>query len=81
MAKPDIFQKRHVTLQTIPYLCGDISSARVSLDGGVLARGEVVWTIEEVELTRSAKLTCAFVESVGIISLEPARLVRAGTSL
>ena len=76
MVKPEIFQKPYVALGHIPYVCGE-SSSGTSGAGGVLSRGQTVWTAESYEPRRAENLTSVFVEDIGVISLDPHWLVRA----
>ncbi len=77
MSRPETFQERYVTLHTAPYICGDGSSEPAALSGGVLKRGEIVWTKTNLEPNRQLRSTPAFVDGVGIITLDAKRLVRA----
>ena len=77
MARPETFHQRYVTFHPAPYLCGDGSSEPAALHGGVLRRGEIVWTKDSIDPHGRLRSTSAFVDGVGIITLDPRRLVRA----
>ena len=74
MFRPETFQQPYVALRNIPYVYGDSSSGQESPSGGVLGAGQTVWT-KEFKLKKSCSAT-AFVEGVGIVSLDPRWLVR-----
>jgi len=73
----DAFQNAYVTLRNIPYLCEDASPLEGTLSGGVLATGQMVWTREVYEFENRPQSTIAFVEDIGIVSLDPRWLVRS----
>ena len=77
MFKPEAFQQPYVALRNIPYQCGDPSAKGATPSGGVLGRGQTVWTKENYELKTYPRTTTAFVDDIGIISLDPRWLVRA----
>lgn len=71
MAKPQSYKYSYVALHSIPYIEADeVHSANC---GGVLGRGEVVWT-PHLHQQRASQVT-AYVDSVGVISLDPRWLV------
>ncbi len=77
MSRPEAFHQQYVALHNIPYLCGDGSGSGTPSSGGVLGRGQMVWTEEIRQPSTPAKPTAAFVEGIGIISLDPRWLARA----
>ncbi len=77
MLRPDVYRQPHVALQHIPYICGGGSTIRDSSSGGVLGRGQTVWTSDNCQSKTYQSLTSAFVEGIGIVSLDPRWLVRA----
>ncbi len=71
MAKPGSFKYSYVALHNIPYIeAGESYSASC---GGVLGRGEVVWT-DHLHQEDPSRVK-AFLESVGVVSLDPRWLV------
>ena len=77
LSKPEAFQKQHVAFRHIPYVCDEAANDRSSHTGGVIGRGETVWTTETFETGHCPASAKVFVESVGVISLDPRWLVRA----
>ncbi|MBE7157991.1 MAG: hypothetical protein INR62_06085 [Rhodospirillales bacterium] len=76
MLKPDAFQKPFVALRNIPYLYGEPAS-RDHLQGGVLRQGQTVWTKSTAVPSREVRSEAAFVEGVGVVSLDPHWLIPA----
>lgn len=76
MLKPEAFQQPFVALRNIPYLCG-VPEDRDHSQGGVLCQGQKVWIQSGAVPDRTLKLEAAFVEDVGIVSLDPHWLVPA----
>lgn len=76
MLKPDAFQQPFVALRNIPYLYGDPSN-RDHLQGGVLRQGQTVWTKLTAVPERHVRAAAAFVEGVGVVSLDPHWLIPA----
>ena len=74
MLKPESFTQPYVAIRNIPYVCGDTRSEEV---GGVLSRGQLVWTEAAYEPKGYHSSTTAFVEEIGLISLYTGWLVRA----
>jgi hypothetical protein len=72
-----VFRNAYVTLRNISYLCEDASIEGGSLSGGVLGTGQTVWTREVYEPYNRPRSTTAFVQGIGIVSLDPRWLVRA----
>ena len=79
MDKPEAFGQANVALHNIPYVCGDGSTGQVSSFGGVLQRGRTVWTVETYHPQRRPLSVAAFVDDLGIVSLDPRWLIRADT--
>ena len=77
MLKPQMFQKPYVAVRHVPYICGDGSNKTDSASGGVLGRGQTVWTEETFDMRRARERAIAFVEEIGVISLDPRGLVSA----
>lgn len=77
MFKPEAFQHQYVTLINLPYSCGESRLTTTSFSGGVLRRGETVWVESDFGFRRSSKEATAYVDGVGIITVNPERLVRA----
>ena len=77
MSKPEAFQHEYITLNTLPYSCGESKVATTSFSGGVLRRGETVWVENDCAPRHSSKSTTAYVDGVGVITVNPERLVKA----
>ena len=77
MVKPEAFQHQYTTLNTLPYSCVGNDRASASFSGGVLRRGETVWVEWDARALRRPKDTVAYVEGVGLITLNAERLIRA----
>lgn len=77
MLRPETFQQAFVALQHIPYLCKDGSATEDPLSGGVLGRGQVVWTQKTPETKARPLSVVAFADGVGVVSLNPRWLVPA----
>jgi hypothetical protein len=75
MFRPDVFKQPYCAIRAVPYLCGDGSAQDSS--GGVLGRGQTVWTKEAYESKGYPASAVAFVDGVGIVSLDTRWLVRA----
>ena len=74
MLRPETFQRSYVVFRNIPYLVTD-SVQKFSASVGVLSRGQVVWLPGLDD--RTPKSVTAFVEEIGLISLDPRALVPA----
>ncbi len=72
MARPPSFKYSYVALHSIPYIEGDGSPSSASC-GGVIPKGEVVWT-DHLHQYQPAQVT-AFHEPVGVVCLDPSWLV------
>ena len=73
MAKPQIFKHSFVALHSIPYTEENGSGQSDGLCGGVLGAGQVVWA-NHLHQRQPSRVT-AFLDSVGIVSLDPRWLV------
>ena len=76
MRKPEAFQNPYVTLRPVAYVRGDGSSREDYGSSGVLGGGARVWIKDYRELAARSRSTVAFVEDIGIISLDPRCLAR-----
>ncbi len=74
MLRPDAFKQPYVAIRHIPYLSCDSSQ---DSSGGVLSRGQTVWTNEAYESKRYSATATAFVDEIGFVSLDSGWLVRA----
>jgi hypothetical protein len=74
MFRPDVFKQPYVAIRHIPYLCRDASGQ--DAPGGVLSKGQMVWTQESYESKGYPPSAIAFVDGVGIVSLDTRWLVR-----
>jgi hypothetical protein len=79
MVRPEAFQQPYIALQNVPYLCGDDPSKAGS--GGVLSRGKTVWARQSDASQSAAGSITAYVEGVGLISVNPRALVRSDIRL
>jgi hypothetical protein len=77
MLKPETFQHEYIALNNLPYSCGESRLATTSFSGGVLRRGETVWVEHEFGFRRPSKDATAYVDGLGVITVNPERLVRA----
>jgi hypothetical protein len=76
MLRPEAFQQPFVALRNIPYLCGGPES-QDQAQGGVLCMGQTVRTRFSAVPDRRIRSEAAFVEGVGIVSLNPHWLIPA----
>ncbi len=77
MLRPKTFQEAHVAFRNIPYALNNGASEGNPQSGGVLSRGQTVWTRECFALGTCPESTTAFVDGVGLVALDPRWLVRA----
>ncbi len=73
MAQPQLFKQSYVALHSIPYTEMNGSELEESLAGGVLGAGQVVWA-DHLHQRQPSRVT-AFLDSVGVVSLDPRWLV------
>lgn len=76
MLRPEAFRQPFVAVRNIPYLCG-APEDRGPVQGGVLCQGQTVWTRFSAVPDRKIRTESAYVEGVGIISLNPHWLIPA----
>jgi hypothetical protein len=76
MLKPEAFHEPFVALRNVPYLCGSPED-RDHAQGGVLCQGQTVWTKYSTVPPRNVRSEAAFVEGIGVVSLNPHWLVPA----
>jgi hypothetical protein len=76
MNKPHQFQSPCLSTQNIPYMFA-AEPAPATRDGGVLGKGRLVWTCEVYGVKERPHSVTAFVDDLGLISLDPHSLVRA----
>lgn len=74
MGRPQSFKYAFVALHNIPYAELD-EQRRVQASGGVLSEGQVVWADHLHQWQPS--MAMAFLESVGVVALDPRWLVPA----
>lgn len=74
MLRPELFQRSYVVFRNCPYFTSD-SPELFDAMGGVLSRGQVVW-LEGLEGKHPRSVT-AFVDEIGLVSLDPRVLVPA----
>ena len=68
MTKPNEFREVYLAIQNIPYLR---ESHQDLASGGVLARGQLVWVQTTNDAEERSNSISAFVDDIGIISLDP----------
>lgn len=73
MARPQVFKNSYVALHSIPYTEVDAGEPSTRVGNGVVGAGQVVWA-DHLHQRQPARVT-AFVESVGVVSLDPRWLV------
>jgi hypothetical protein len=78
MNKPHQFQSPCLSTQNTPYMFVN-EPVPITSDGGVLRKGRLVWTCEVYETKDRAHSVTAFVDDLGLISLDPHSLMRAGS--
>jgi hypothetical protein len=78
MNKPHQFQSPCLATQNIPYMFA-AEPAPATRDGGVLGKGCLVWTCEVYETQGRPPSVTAFVDDLGLISLDPRSLMKAGS--
>jgi hypothetical protein len=78
MNKPQEFQAACLASQNMPYLFAAEYPPAPVRDGGVLGKGQLVWTCKVDGAKERPREVAAFVEGVGLISLDPPSLMRAG---
>ncbi len=77
MLKPETFQQPYVACRHLPYQCGEAANDLSPSSGGVLCKGQMVWTTQSYPSTERPLSVTAFVDDIGIVSLDPHWLVRA----
>jgi hypothetical protein len=70
MDKPQTFRKQYITRQNLPYVFGETASVPRSLYCGVLGRGQIVWMDEVAHSGRRPIPASAFVDGIGLISVD-----------
>jgi hypothetical protein len=71
MNRPPQFQSPRLAIQDTPYML-----AAVTYDGGVLEKGQLVWTCEAYGAKERPHSVIAFVDDLGLIWLDPHSLTR-----
>ncbi len=77
MHKPDMFNLPFVTVRNTPYLQGFPENPEHS-EGGVLGQGQLVWTMSSTSFSHAMRSQPAFVDGVGVVSLNPGWLIPVG---
>jgi hypothetical protein len=77
--KPQQFRSPCLVTQNTPYMFASESAPPTTRDGGVLGKGQLVWTCEVDGTEERPHSVTAFVEDLGLISLDPRSLMRAGS--
>jgi len=68
MTKPNEFWEVYIAIQNIPY---SRESPQGLASGGVLAKGQLVWVQTMIDAEERPISISAFVDNIGIISLDP----------
>ena len=68
MTKPNDFREVYVAIQNIPYFCESLHDLA---GGGVLTKGQLVWIQTMFDAEERPNSISAFVDDIGIISLDP----------
>lgn len=76
MGRPESYKYSYIALHNIPYVAGTGTEFADTVDGscgGVVGAGQVVWA-DHLHQRQPARVT-AFLDSVGVVSLDPRWLV------
>jgi hypothetical protein len=79
MNRPPRFQSQCLTTQNTPYMFAAELVPAITYDGGVLGKGQLIWTCEVDGAKERPHLVTAFVDDLGLIWLDPRSLMRAGS--
>lgn len=74
--RPAAFREQYIAIRAIPYRFL-LSPLKPSSSGGVLRRGQAIWLEQTLLRTQLLSSVQAFVENVGLVSLD-GRLVKKG---
>ena len=77
MTKPKDYEETCMIVRNIPYQCEDHRYKGRSMTGGVLGKGRIVWVQSLLETKERPISITAYVEDIGIVSIDPHYLVRA----
>jgi hypothetical protein len=77
MNRPHQFQSPCLAAQNTPYRFAAEPDPPITHDGGVLGKGRLVWTCEVYGVKERPHSVTAFVDDLGLISLDPHSLMRA----
>jgi hypothetical protein len=77
MNRPHQFQSPCLATQNTPYLFAEEPAPARTCDGGVLGKGRLVWTCEVYGTQNRLHSVTAFVDDLGLISLDPHSLRRS----
>ena len=75
--RPQHFWYPCLVIQNTPYMFASESPPAIPRDGGVLRKGQLVWTCEADGTKQCPPSVTAFVDDLGLISLAPHSLMRA----
>ena len=75
-SRPTEFFEHYIAIRPVPYRFVQ-SSKHPSSSGGVLRAGQAIWLEAAIQRTRLPAVVQAFVENVGLVSLDP-HLIRRG---
>lgn len=77
MNKPQQFQTACLAIRNTPYVFAVESFEATAHSGGVLGQGQLVWTARVYDSTEDLLSIAAFVDDIGVISLDPRSLMKA----
>jgi hypothetical protein len=77
MTKPPDYEQTCMIVRNIPYQCEDSRYKGRWMTGGVLGKGRIVWVKNFIETEERPISISAYVEDIGIVSIDPHYLVRA----
>ena len=76
MDRPLIYRDSYVVSQNLPYEMIEIRASGSHVSGGVLGKGRRVWMQQDSQGSIHRHAAFAYVEDIGIISLNPHLLSR-----
>lgn len=76
MLRPGVYQQAQVATRDIPYVATE-GSSKEQMHDGVVTAGQIVWTQESEPVRAHITSATAFLDGVGLVSLDPQLLMRA----
>lgn len=77
MMKPQDYEETCMIVRNIPYQCEDHRYKGRWMTGGVLGKGRIVWVRSLMETKKRDISISAYVEDIGIVSIDPHYLIPA----